>query len=1289
MQALTGQTIDRYQISDLLAEDQLGAIFKAYDPKFDRTVALYFVSAQVAKQNGLDEYILQAARTILSWRHSGLARIYDFGKRPDGIYVVQEFIPGPDMRQMLKDMRAADSWIELGEAVLLVKELCLAIEFAHQRGLIHGDIHPGNILLKPEPVDELPYQPVLVRTGFVKPSSPNLNSASPQYIAPEVIQGQHLEKYADIYSLGAVLYRLATGQAPAPQTLAAPTSAQILAPRLLHPDLPEALEKVILRALALNPDDRFMDANSMASALSAVQTEANKIRTAPAGITATGKLLDFYQHSLKEPKRSAINAPILAPAIAAANAPAPLPFDFSQDQIHVLAPDKSLHSYAMQPGGLTIGRSKANEIPLDFAGISRKHARIEFDGENYLIHDLNSLNGTYIEEKRIPSDNPQVWLPGENMRIGEAWLRLERAGQARTTQAMVAGPLSPQTLPTQPSKSSPDTEEVFLRSDGSRIDPNQVLRSPNLGWIGAYTDLMNPSVTPGGNLEMPILLFNRGPASDTYLLSVQGIPNEWLASPPQPVRVPANNQSMARLVIRPPRSPLVRAGRYSMSIRVTSQASPDQVIELRPALTVTAFSLFASELRPQVVRPNDPGQVAVHNRGNLPEAFTVMWEDPGHKLIFDPPEVKFNLEAGKSAVVEYNPTLRNPHWFGPEQTHTFNTHVSTKAGQVQSHQGSYISHSLVPAWAPVLVALLSVLLACVLCVFLNQVTFPLRQADRTSQAGRTSLALATQTALLVRTQTATTLAGANLSTLTAATATSAWLAMDSDNDGLTNSEELLLGTDPNNPDTDGDGLLDGIEVHTWNTNPLKTDTDRDGLSDGQEINMGTDPNNPDTDGDGIPDGVDPDPLHRPTKTPLPFPTFTRQPPVTNTPWWIITPIWFNTPTFTPTPTRSVTPKPLTTDLSISISNGSGSAIPGTTTIYTILVTNKGSAALTSVKISDLFPSNLTNITWLCMASPGSLCQTGNGTGNVNALANLAAGGTATLTVNASILPNSTGQLSDTVKVDPPAGMTDSNPADNQATDTDSLTPKIALSLSKTDNQTSVNPGQATAYTIIVFNNGPSAVNGVTIADTFPDQLTGITWACNATPGSSCAASGSQTGNINTQANLNPGGTITINANTTVKGSATGVLSNTASITSPIDPGTNNKSATDTTNIVPQANLALVASAPLTATFSTPITYTLSITNTGPNAATSLTLTGTLGPGAIFGSSDSGGPTCQESALKVTCTLGDLAVNGSTRVMIVVTVPAAPGNFGSIFEVKSSEVDPLPGNNSSVVSVTIY
>src|SRR6185369_6896001 len=109
------------------------------------------------------------------------------------------------------------------------------------------------------------------------------------------------------------------------------------------------------------------------------------------------------------------------------------------------------------------------------------------------------------------------------------------------------------------------------------------------------------------------------------------------------------------------------------------------------------------------------------------------------------------------------------------------------------------------------------------------------------------------------------------STNTSATATASVLA-DTDQDGLSNIREASIGTDPNIPDTDGDGLTDGEEVQVWHTNPLNRDTDGDSLIDGQEIEIGTDPLNRDTDGDGVPDNLDPYPLERATPTPLPIPT---------------------------------------------------------------------------------------------------------------------------------------------------------------------------------------------------------------------------------------------------------------------------------------------------------------------------------------------------------------------------------------------------------------------------------
>lgn len=142
----------------------------------------------------------------------------------------------------------------------------------------------------------------------------------------------------------------------------------------------------------------------------------------------------------------------------------------------------------------------------------------------------------------------------------------------------------------------------------------------------------------------------------------------------------------------------------------------------------------------------------------------------------------------------------------------------------------------------------------------------------------------------------------------AATATvlalTAEAAGDDDGDGLSNAQEQQLGTNPDNPDTDGDGLNDGQEVNQFGTNPKQQDTDGDTLPDGAEVNQyGTSPTNPDTDGDGTPDGVEvnagTNPLQPPTATPPP----TNTPPATNTPTFTPTP----TETFTPTPTETATP----------------------------------------------------------------------------------------------------------------------------------------------------------------------------------------------------------------------------------------------------------------------------------------------------------------------------------------------------------------------------------------------
>ena len=242
-------------------------------------------------------------------------------------------------------------------------------------------------------------------------------------------------------------------------------------------------------------------------------------------------------------------------------------------------------------------------------------------------------------------------------------MRVERQSQVRTTQAVVS-----RDLPTTPFSNNtiPETDEVFIGKDGESIGATQVFRSTGLGWIAAHTESMSVSVVPGSSIEIPILMFNRGPAADTFLIQVEGIPAEWLQRAPQSQRVPAHGQREIRITIHPPRAAQVKAGRYALLVILTSQNSNSQSIELRMTLTVTAFSLFSSEIEPETIRSNETGQVFIHNRGNLPETFHVIWEDRTHTLVFDPPQVKLNLQVGKSAVIDYRPSLKNARLLGAE-----------------------------------------------------------------------------------------------------------------------------------------------------------------------------------------------------------------------------------------------------------------------------------------------------------------------------------------------------------------------------------------------------------------------------------------------------------------------------------------------------------------------------------------------------------------------------------------------------------------------------------------------
>ena len=386
------------------------------------------------------------------------------------------------------------------------------------------------------------------------------------------------------------------------------------------------------------------------------------------------------------------------------------------------------------------------------------------------------------------------------------------------------------------------------------------------------------------------------------------------------------------------------------------------------------------------------------------------------------------------------------------------------------------------------------------------------------------------------------------------------------------------------------------------------------------------------------------------------------------------------------------------DLSITKTDGLTSAVPGAATSYAINVTNSGPSAAAGVAVTDTMPSTLLGVTWTCAATPGSACTTSNGAGDISSLVDVAVGGTVTFVVTATIAADASGVLANTAALVPPTGFTDSNAADNSATDVTVLAPAVDLSVTKTDGQIVAVPGTPTTYTIIVSNAGPSLSTGARVLDNLPGALLSAGWTCIAAPGSACGA-GSGSGSIDQIVNIGAGSSVTYIVSATVSQSAVGLLANTVTVTpaaGTTDTIPANNSAIDVDSLTPQANLTIVKTDGAAAAVpGTPITYSIVVGNAGPSAVSGAAVTDVL-PGALNGatwtcSATLGGSCGAASGTGDIATTVDLQAGATvTFTLSAVVDAAATGNVTNTAAVAApvGVIDPDPSDNSSADTDTL-
>ena len=531
-----------------------------------------------------------------------------------------------------------------------------------------------------------------------------------------------------------------------------------------------------------------------------------------------------------------------------------------KDQIFILTADHTSRAVTIRKSGATIGSRPDNDIVLDDPQVAQYHARIEREDGHYRVIDLNSVSGTFLGDLRLHAGVPVEWEPDKAVRIGENWLGLRSLGETGSEEA------SPeQTLP--------------------KIDPDLIRWSVSKQ-IGVYAATEQITIAPGKSSAVAIILYNLGQSVDHLHIKISGVPSDWVGSMPSVVTVPSQGERQVNLFFQLPLSPATRSGRHTVTIQVTSQDMPVELVEFTIALTVLAFSNFTCTLYPGTKDPDQPAQLKIENLGNIPETFFVTVNDPSSRLKIELSSDQYKIAEGGSARMDLHVTTPLDLLSARGRPYPFSLQVRSAAGQVQTLNASVMSRGLLPIWiVPILVVVLFGL------------------------CGGTIWALAVTR-------------GNPTQTPTPQLTTTAW-AVDTDGDGLSDVDEMILGTDPTLPDTDGDGLKDGDEQRAG-TNPLVIDTDGDTLSDGHEVlDLHTSPINPDTDGDGLNDNVDPDPGQLPTPTFIP-PTASPQPPTATS-----IPATSIPPTETPVPPSPTSPPP--TQLPTNTPPPTATSVPSTAT----------------------------------------------------------------------------------------------------------------------------------------------------------------------------------------------------------------------------------------------------------------------------------------------------------------------------------------------------------------------
>jgi serine/threonine protein kinase len=293
---LIGKQLGDYTIQEVLGQGGMARVYKGYDDKLERFAAVKVIDSGMVATESESEYrerFRREARAIAKLKHPNIVGVYQFGEAGQIYYMAMAFIEGQDVRELIKGYNKERTYMPQSQVLRIIRDIAFALDYAHAEGVIHRDVKPSNIMVTPDG------QAILMDFGLALTSTEGTigtTFGSVHYIAPEqAVSSARAVPQSDLYSLGVVLFEMLTGKVPFDDQSTMSVALKHLSdppplPTSINPNIPQAVEEVVMKALDKEPRKRYATGMAFARALEYAFQMGDEDTTAnlEAGVAAIG-----------------------------------------------------------------------------------------------------------------------------------------------------------------------------------------------------------------------------------------------------------------------------------------------------------------------------------------------------------------------------------------------------------------------------------------------------------------------------------------------------------------------------------------------------------------------------------------------------------------------------------------------------------------------------------------------------------------------------------------------------------------------------------------------------------------------------------------------------------------------------------------------------------------------------------------------------------------------------------------------------------------------------------------